>query len=82
MYIRQNMEKFNQFLNAEKLSNLIQKYVLVDGLSHTEAICEICKENEIEPEDIAPVIKGALKDKLEVEAIQKNIIKNNTARLY
>jgi len=50
-------------------------------MSYTEAIIDICRDKEIDPEDIAKIIRGPLKDKLEAEAMERNIIKRTTAYL-
>jgi hypothetical protein len=68
------------------LSELIEKVeflVRKDNMSYTEAICEICEQKELEPEDVAKLIKkGPLKNKLEVEATKRNIVKSNTSTLF
>lgn len=57
-----------------KISQLMQK----EKLSVFEAIIEVCKEYEIDPEDITPLIKGSLKEKLKHELIALNILPNTT----
>jgi len=51
-------------------------------MTYTEAIIEICEKKEIDPEDIAKLVKGPLKNKLEVEAMNLNIIKRTTTTLF
>ena len=63
----------------EKVEFLVRK----DDMSYTEAIIEICEQKELEPEDVAKLIKkGPLKNKLEVEATRRNIVKSSTASLF
>jgi uncharacterized protein YdhG (YjbR/CyaY superfamily) len=68
-------------ITSDELRIKVEKYVHGDQMSYTEAIVDICKDKEIDPEDIAKIIKGPLKDKLEAEAMERNIIKRTTAYL-
>ena len=64
---------------AEKVCMLVHK----DGLKYSEALLEICDEHEIDTHDIAKLVKGPLKDKLEAEAMRNNVIPNtNGNTLY
>tara|TARA_Y100000004_G_scaffold192964_1_gene254460 strand:+ start:2341 stop:2583 length:243 start_codon:yes stop_codon:yes gene_type:complete len=68
-------------ITFDELRMKVEKYVQGDEMSYTEAIVDICKDKEIDPEDIAKIIRGPLKDKLEAEAMERNIIKRTTAYL-
>ena len=68
-------------ITFDELRIKVEKYVHGDQMSYTEAIVDICKDKDIDPEDIAKIIKGPLKDKLEAEAMERNIIKRTTAYL-
>ncbi len=54
-------------LKAESLVN-------TDHLTYLEAIIQICDELDVDPEDIAKMVVGPLKDKLEAEAQRANIL--------
>lgn len=69
-------------ITKEQLRFEIEKLVHGDGMSYTESIIEICERLEIDPEDMAKLIKGPLKSKLEVEAMDRNIIKRTTSTLF
>ena len=69
-------------ITKEQLRIQVERLVHGDGLTYAEAIIEICENKEIDPEDIAKIVKGPLKNKLEAEAIDRNIIKSNTIKLY
>ena len=69
-------------ITKEELRLQVEKLVAHDGMSYTEAIIEICERKEIDPEDIAKLVKGPLKLKLEVEAMDRNIIKRTTGTLF
>ena len=64
---------------AERVCLLVHS----DGLKYSEAIIEICNEHDIDPHDIAKLVKGPLKAKLEAEAMRYNNIPNtNGNTLY
>ena len=45
-----------------------------DGIKYTEAILEVCKRHDIEPEDVGPLVTGNLRERLKLEAMSyKNI---------
>lgn len=69
-------------ITKEQLRFEIEKLVHGDGMSYTESIIEICERLQIDPEDMAKLIKGPLKSKLEVEAMDRNIIKRTTSTLF
>ena len=73
---------FKPQLTQYKLRCKVEAYVANREMSYAEAICEVAADYDIEPEDIAPIIKGPLKSKLEVEATNRNIIKNHTTRIF
>lgn len=69
-------------ITKEQLRLEVEKLVHGDGLSYTESIIEVCNRKEIDPEDMAKLVKGPLKSKLEVEAMDRNIIKRTTSTLF
>mgnify|MGYP003115246886 CR=1 FL=1 len=71
-------------LTLVELIELVEFLVKKDNMSYSEAICEICEQRQLEPEDVAKLIKkkGPLRNKLEVEAMKRNIVKSSTATLF
>ena len=69
-------------ITKEELRLQVEKLVAHDSMSYTEAIIEICERKEIDPEDMAKLVKGPLKLKLESEAMDRNIIKRTTGTLF
>lgn len=69
-------------ITKEDLRNQVELLVHKDEMTYAEAICEICEELMIDPQDITRLISGPLKAKLEAEAMNRNIIKSNTAKLF
>jgi hypothetical protein len=70
-------------ITPKKLAERVEFLVEKDQMTHTEAIIEVCEELELEPEDMAKLVKkGPLKEKLQAEALNRNIIKSTTAKLF
>lgn len=69
-------------LSKESLQNQVEQLVIKDEMSYSEAICEICNQRMIDPADIAKLVSRSLKSKLEAEAMNRNIIKNTTGKLF
>lgn len=69
-------------ISKESLRNRVEQLVHKDEMSYAEAICEICESMLIDPEDIARLVTGPLRVKLEAEAISKNIIPHTTLSLF
>lgn len=63
-------------IRKDELINKVLLYVKNEGLTHFEAILEVCEEHGIDPEDVSQLITGPLKEKLRVEAMSRNIIPN------
>lgn len=69
-------------VTKEELRLQVEKLVAHDYMTYTEAIIEICERRSIDPADMAKLVKGPLKLKLEVEAMDRNIIKRTTGTLF
>lgn len=69
-------------MTKEQLALQTEVLVHKDKMSYAEAICHLCEEREIDPEDMAKLVKGALKSKLEAEAMDRNIVKRTTSYLF
>tara|TARA_R110000744_G_scaffold193212_1_gene312197 strand:+ start:356 stop:604 length:249 start_codon:yes stop_codon:yes gene_type:complete len=59
----------------EQFTVEVEKVARLDKLTYAEAIVEICLIKDIDVRDVAPLISAPLKDKLEVEAKERNVIK-------
>jgi hypothetical protein len=69
-------------MTREELVLQTEMLVHKDDMTYAEAICHLCEQRMIDPEDMAKLIKGPLKVKLEAEAMNRNIIKRTTASLF
>ena len=54
------------FKNSNEFSLNIEKIVAERKLTYMDAVLEYCKENYLEPQDIARYINKSLKDKIEM----------------
>lgn len=72
---------FKPVITFDELRKLVETYVDIDKMTYSEAIVDICTDRQIDPEDIAKIVRGPLKEKLEAEAMERNIIKRTTAYL-
>jgi hypothetical protein len=54
------------FKNSNEFSLHIEQLVNSKKMSHMDAVLEYCKENLLEPQDIARLINKSLKDKIEM----------------
>jgi hypothetical protein len=62
------------FKSSNEFSMYIEQTVRDRNISHMEAILEYCRQNFIEPEDIAKLVSKSLKDKLEVNFQDENYL--------
>jgi len=69
-------------ITKDDLRIRVEQLVHKDKMTYAEAICDICEKQQIDPVDMAKLVNGPLKIKLEAEAKSRNIIKSNTATLF
>lgn len=70
-------------ITKHDLTIRVEGLVKSDGVSYVEAIIQVCEELDIDPEDMAKLVVGPLRDKLEAEAQRNNIIpRSNTGTLF
>lgn len=62
------------FKSANEFSLYIEQVVREKRLSYMDAILAYCKENFLEPEDVAKLINKSLKDKLEMDFREANYL--------
>lgn len=62
------------FNTSNEFSLYIEQMVRDKRMSYMDAILEYCKENYLEPEDITSLINKSLKDKLEMDFRQANML--------
>jgi len=62
------------FKTANEFSLHIEDLVKSKGMNYMDAVLEYCKENYLEPQDVASLINKSLKDKIEMDFRQLNYL--------
>jgi hypothetical protein len=62
------------FKTANEFSLHIEQMVRDSKLNYMDAVLEYCKENYLEPEDVAKLINKSLKDKIEMDFRELNYL--------
>ena len=60
-------------ITREDLRIRVDQLVHKDKMTYAEAICDICEKQQIDPADMARLVNGPLKLKLEAEAKKAKI---------
>jgi hypothetical protein len=81
---QQNTDLIIPTISKQSFISKVEYLVRNDNLTYVEAIMHLCSELDLDPEDIAKLISGPFKDKIEAEAIKNHTIKvkSNTASLF
>jgi len=62
------------FKTANEFSMHIEQMVRGSKLTHMDAVLEYCKENYLEPQDVASLINKSLKEKIEMNFRELNYL--------
>ncbi len=62
------------FKTSNEFSLHIERIARENRITHMDAVLEYCKENFVEPEDIAKLINKSLKDKIEMDFRDVNML--------
>ena len=62
------------FRSSNEFSLHIEKSARERRMSHMDAVLEYCKENFLEPEDVVSLINKSLKDKIEMDFREANML--------
>jgi len=68
------------FRTSNEFSLHIEQIVKDKRISHMDAVLEYCKENFLEPQDIAKLVNKSLKEKIAVNMQESNLMPK-TAKL-
>lgn len=74
MTTQEEIENIIPIITKSSLIAETEFLVKQEGMQYAEAIIHICEAKGIEPEDIAKLIVGPLKEKLKAEAQRNNIL--------
>lgn len=67
-------ESILNILSKNELVTQTEELVRSEGMGYAEAIVHICERRGIDPEDVAKLVAGSLKEKLKAEAQRNNIL--------
>lgn len=70
-----------EFNSPEEFSVFIEKQSKTKRISHIDAIVDYCERKDIDPVSVAKSITTSLKQKLQAEAEDLNLLKQKTAKL-
>lgn len=73
-------KNLNMFKTANEFSLYIEQLVKDKKLSYMDAVLDYCKENFLEPEDVAKLINKSLKEKIALDMQELNYLPK-TAKL-
>jgi len=62
------------FKSSNDFSIHIEKMAIEKRITHTDAVLAYCQENFLEPEDVASLINKSLKDKIELDFREANML--------
>jgi uncharacterized protein YjgD (DUF1641 family) len=60
--------------NKERFSKQIEKYVQQTGCKYIEAVLAFCEHHDIEPESAAKLLTQPIKERLEMDGQEMNIL--------
>lgn len=70
-----------QFSSSNTFSLYIEERVAKEKISYMDAIIAYCEEQDIDIESIKPLVNKSLKQKIHVEAEEKNYFRNKKGKL-
>lgn len=73
-------KNLNMFKTANEFSLYVEQLVKEKKLSYMDAVLDYCKENFLEPEDVAKLINKSLKEKIALDMQELNYLPK-TAKL-
>lgn len=62
------------FKNAAQFSLFIEQMAAEKRMSHMDAVLKYCEENFLEPDEVKSLINKTLKDKIEVDMREANLL--------
>ena len=62
------------FKNSTEFSLHIEEIATAQRMSHMDAVLHYCAENFLEPDEVAGLISKSLKDKIEMDMRESNLL--------
>lgn len=66
-------------MSQHDFAMMIERIARDNKQTHLEAVLTYCADNYLEPEDIAKMIEGPLKDKIRVNYVESGMLKKTAA---
>lgn len=57
------------------VSKLVEEYKAKHGVTYLESVVEVCAEHGIEIESLKKILSKSIKEKIEMEASERNLLK-------
>jgi hypothetical protein len=64
----------SDFLTKAEFTRIVERNVLERKMSYIDSVLEACTDNKIDPEDVRKFVSMPIKDKMESEAMNLNLI--------
>lgn len=71
-----------QFMNRSTFTKLVEEAVFKKKLSYIDAVIHICDEQGIDPQDSKKFVSPVIKDKLEAEAMNLNLLPRQNILIF
>lgn len=69
----------NIILDKKKFVEIVKDLVSKNDMTHIEAIVHISEVRDVDPEELAKFVSGSIKEKIEAEAMELNLIQRRNA---
>jgi hypothetical protein len=64
----------NNIMTPTEFAEVIEEIVWMKDVSYFDAVLIYCEDNELDPEDCKPLISRPLKEKIELDAQELNLL--------
>lgn len=71
-----------QFMNRSAFTKLVEDAVFKKKLSYIDAVVHVCENQGIDPEDSRKFVSPVIKDKLEAEAMELNLLPRQNRLIF
>lgn len=73
--------RFQNSIDTVRFSMDVNQFILDNDYNYIEGFIEYCKKYDLDIEEAAKMVSQNLKSKIEMEAIEQNLIKRRDAKL-
>lgn len=63
-----------KFMNRKTFTHLVKEAVLKKKLGYIDAVCYVCEQEGIDPEDVKKFIASPIKEKIRAEGTKLNLL--------